>query len=374
MKKDEMQIITVEEANQLPKEVVTDLQSNFNPLFQQAQEWKKKAEGLVVKDASETEKMKEAREARLELKRIRVDADKVRKQLKEESLLKGKAIDGMYNIIKFLIQPIEQHLEEQEKFIEIQEEKRLNAIVEDRIERLSPYMEDLSIFNFRIMSDEQFNSLLDGAKRGHEAKLEAERKAEEERKQAEEQKKEEERRLAKTEFLESLINQYGLDRSIDVQGLMKLDKDEFDKKITEAENFIKAEVNKVKEENERLKKEREEQAKKEAKEAAERAEKERKEREAHEAKLREEREKREALEREIQAKKEAEEKAKAEEEKRKKQAAMAPDKDKLTAFASKLLSMEYPEMATEEGQKIILQTQELMKKVNKHIISSVEKL
>ena len=49
---------------------------------------------------------------------------KVRKELKEESLRKGKAIDGVANIIKFLIEPVEKYLEDQEKFIEKLEQQK----------------------------------------------------------------------------------------------------------------------------------------------------------------------------------------------------------------------------------------------------------
>ena len=96
------------------------LQSSFLPFFEQAEQWKIKAESLVVTDASQTREMKMAREARLALKDIRVSADKTRKALKEDSLRYGKAVQGVYNVIDYLIAPIEKHLEEQEKFPEIQ--------------------------------------------------------------------------------------------------------------------------------------------------------------------------------------------------------------------------------------------------------------
>lgn len=375
MKEENYTIIEkVKDADQLPPAVISDLQSTFDPLFLKANEWAEKAKSIKVEDVSEVEKMKEARNIRLELKGIRTNADKARKQLKEDLLLKGRAIDGMYNIIKFLVKPLEGHLEEQEKFIQRKEEKRIEGMVADRESRMSQYVDDLTVYNFKVMSEEQFTNLLDDAKRTYEAKIEEERKVEEERIAAEEAEKEKERRLAKTEFIESLINRYGLDRSIDVAGLMELDAETFDTKIQEAESFVQAEVNKIKEENERLRKEKEEQEKLAAKEKAEREKEEKIKREAQEAKIKEEQEKRKALELEIQKKKEAEEKAKEEEEKKKQKAAMAPDKEKLREFASRLLSIDYPNVTTEEAQKIVLQTQELMKKVNKHIISNLSKL
>ena len=58
--------------------------------------------------------MQEARIARLALRDIRIQADKTRKALKEESLRYGKAVQGVYNVIEYLITPIEKHLEERE--------------------------------------------------------------------------------------------------------------------------------------------------------------------------------------------------------------------------------------------------------------------
>lgn len=100
------------------------LQKAFEPFFAQANDWQEKAKGLVVTDESQTREMKMAREARLALKEIRVNADKTRKALKEDSLRYGKAVQEVYNVIEYLIVPIEKHLEEQEKFVERKEAER----------------------------------------------------------------------------------------------------------------------------------------------------------------------------------------------------------------------------------------------------------
>lgn len=337
MKTTSINIVEADEIKQmnLPPELVNDLQINFNPLFAKAQEWKNKAESINVVDINDKEGMKAAREARLELKNIRVNADKIRSKLKEESLLKGKAIDGMYNIIKFLIVPIENHLEEQEKFAELQEEKRLNELTEKRISELSKYVEDVSIFNVRTMTDEAYNALLESQKKLFEVKQEELKKIELERIAKEKAEKEEQERI-------------------------RLENEKLKKEAEERERKI-AEERKIQEE-------------KEAKEKAEREAKEKKEREEFEAKLKKEREEKEKLEAEIRAKKDAEIKAQKEEEIRLRKQQTAPDKDKLRKLAADLLAMEYPELQSEDGKKIVAGVKELMKKVNIYIVENIERL
>jgi hypothetical protein len=338
--------LVIPEVEQLSIETRNELQGSFEPLFKQAQDWKKKADSIRVVDINDKDGMAAAREARLELKRIRVEADKIRVKLKEESLLKGKAIDGMFNIIKFLVVPIETQLEEQEKYAELEEEKRINAIVEDRVTKIAPYIEDLSIFNFRMMSDEQFEPLLENARKAHEYKLAAEKKAEEERLAKEKAEQEERERIQK----------------------------ENEKLKQEAEDR-----------EARIAAERKAQAEKEAKEKATREAQEKKDREVAEAKLKVEREAKEKAEAELKAKQEAEERAKAEAEKAKqereaaeaeaaRQASLAPDKDKLRKLAADLLAVEYPEMSSKEGKKVVDGVKVLMQKVRVYIVENVDSI
>jgi hypothetical protein len=95
------------------------LLDQFADYFDIAADWEKKAKILVVTDAGQTAEMKMAREGRLFLREKRIAIERTRKELKEQALCEGKAIDGMANILKALIVPIEEYLEKQEKFVEI---------------------------------------------------------------------------------------------------------------------------------------------------------------------------------------------------------------------------------------------------------------
>lgn len=106
--------------------------TKFQDYFTMASEWEAKARTIVVTDEKQTDSMKLARTGRLLLRERRIEIENTRKQLKEQSLREGKAIDGIANVLKALIVPVEEYLEKQEKFIEfrdaaIAEQKRLEV-------------------------------------------------------------------------------------------------------------------------------------------------------------------------------------------------------------------------------------------------------
>ena len=91
--------------------------------------WAKKASKIIVTDESQKVIMEEARTGRLFLASIRNEVERNRKALKEDSLRRGKAIDGVANFIKDLIIPTEEHLKRQEDFVELREKAKNDAIL-----------------------------------------------------------------------------------------------------------------------------------------------------------------------------------------------------------------------------------------------------
>jgi hypothetical protein len=104
----------------LEKSKAQVLLENFKDYFEIAAEWEIKAKAIVVTSADQVAEMQMARAGRLFLREKRLHIERTRKALKEQALREGRAIDGIANVIKALIVPIEEYLEEQEKFIEIQ--------------------------------------------------------------------------------------------------------------------------------------------------------------------------------------------------------------------------------------------------------------
>lgn len=279
------------------------LLSKFGVFYEKAKEIAKSSQSIIVTEESQTEEMANARTARLALKEIRVEAEKVRKGLKEQSLRESRAIDGVYNLIAALIVPVEKHLEQQEKFAEVREAERQAKKHADRIEKLSKFVDDVSLYNLKEMTDEAFDKLLENSKTAYEAQKAAEAKAEEER-------------------------------------------------IAKQEAELKEQA-RIKEENERLK---EEAQKKEKEFAAERAA--RKLEIENEQKAKVEAENKLKAERDLQERKELEAKQSIEHQKRleeeaQRKALLAPDKEKLMDLVGLLQEMKLPAVQSKQANDVL---------------------
>jgi len=315
-KADNKQLAIVAKKMGLQENKIQDLLSNFTNDFNNAKELTDGALKIVVTSESQTKTMSKARGIRIALKNIRANTERTRKRLKEQSLREGRAIDGLANVIKALIIPIEEHLKEQEKFLELKEEKRLRDRNEDRRNKLVLYVGEgnMSFYNLEHMTDEAFENLLATSKTSHEAKVEAEKKAEAD-KLAQEEKDLEERKKIRLENEQ-----------------LKKEAEEKEKKLE-----IERKANEAKLEAE--------QKKNEAKLKVEQ-----KKREETEAKLEAEKETQRKKERDERMAKEAKIKAEAE---AKQKALLAPDKVKLIEFAGLIEKVTAPHVASREAGLIV---------------------
>lgn len=324
--------------NGLDKNQSQHILEQFNSFFNQAAEWEAKAKSLNVTDVSQVREMQMARTARLALRDIRTGTEKVRKDLKERSLREGKAIDGIANVIKALVIPIEEHLEKQEKFIELKEQERKEKLRLDRTEKLSQYTVDSGIYPLGEMSEQAFEDLIFGFK---QAKLKREQE-EKERAEAEiarqkAEAEERERIRIENERLKKEAEQH--ERQLAIERAKAAEEQKRHDELMEAQR----------KQAEAVKKKAEAEAKK-IKDAAE-------------AKLKAEREQREKAEAELKATQEKERQEKLAAEAARKKAAAAPDKNKLIELSSIIAEIEMPDMKTDEGKKILNDTVILLEKV-----------
>lgn len=311
------QLVAIVQQSGLQENKIESLMESFAGHFKEAQKVANESRNIVVTEETQTELMAKARESRLKLKAIRVEVEKTRVDLKEQSLREGRAIDGVANVIKALIVPVEEHLEKQEKYAEIREMERLNKRYEERITVLTPYVDDITLYTLKDMSDAAFANLLQSSKNAWQAKKDAEAKAEAER---------------------------------------------IEKERNEAE-----EREKIRLENEKLRKEAEEREKIVAKERRLQEEKliaERKAREEAEAKLRREKEEQFRKEQELKAAEEARIKA---EEEAKRKALLAPDKEKLIGFADMIDKLSAPQVASRDAGIVIEQAESKLFSVSNFI-------
>lgn len=180
------------------------LLDNFSNYFEIAADWERKAKAIIVTDPTQMAEMQMARTGRLFLREKRIAIEKTRKQLKEQSLREGKAIDGIANVLKALIVPIEEYLERQEKFIEIRiaeeaERKRIEAekkAEEERIAKEKAEIEEQKRIRkenerLRKEAEEKEKELTEERAKveAEKAKAEAERRAYEKKIQAERERR-----------------------------------------------------------------------------------------------------------------------------------------------------------------------------------------
>lgn len=255
----ENKLITVVKESGLETTKAQYILDKFQDYFALASEWESKAKSIIVTNEDQKPEMEMAKVGRLFLAKKRIDIEKARKELKEQSLREGKAIDGIANFLKALIVPIEEHLKKQEKFVELRKAEKDEA-----------------------------------------EKIEAERKAEEERIAKEKAEKEEQERIR-------LENERLKKESVEKEIALEAERDENERAL-EAE---RAEVEA-----------REEQIKEKAKASQEKLKRESEKKLAVERSIREKAEKKAQGERDIAKKKqeESDKKAKAEQDKIRKEA------------------------------------------------------
>ena len=348
MPKEALQII---ESTGLEVSTATQLRNTFNTMFADADKWLAQAKLIKVTDVSQTREMKMARETRLAIRQIRCDAENTRKRLKADALAKGKAIDGIANVLKALVEPVESYLQEQEDFAKRIEEQKREELRHARNLAMVPYAEFFQVsggFDLAAMSQEQFDAMLDGLKIKKQAKENAERELEQKR-------LEEEERLRKEAEDRELQRQKELADA-------KAKAEQEAKARLAAERKAKAEREKAEQERIKAVAEQSEIRAKAEKEAAEAKAKADAERAKIQAKLDAERKERERMQADIEAKanaeREANEKAEREEAARleaeriaKQKAEQAPDKDKALAFAATIRALKVPELSSEKGKE-----------------------
>jgi len=281
--------------NDVGEETTLALRSTFMPFFEQANKLAIGAKAIVVTSKDQKDDMAMAREMRLAIKNIRTTVEKERKALKENVVRKGKAIDGLANIIKFLIVPVEEHLQKQEDFVKLREEKRKLELVEVRSAELRQFdmsEADIACHNLGEMSEEGYQVLRESWKMTFENKLKFEREVEE-------------KRIAT--------------------------------KKADTERRIEIEL-----ENDRLRAEAEESRKKQQEKLA-----------RERAKLKAEREVRQGLSAELKTREEAEKLQKREAREAFKRAELKPDKQKLETLAVIITEIELPTLTGETAQSIL---------------------
>lgn len=333
----ENQLVKTINESGLEKTKAQVLLDNFACYFDIAADWENKANMLVITSVEQRAEMKMAREGRLFLREKRIAVEKTRKILKESALREGQTIDAIAKILTNLILPIEESLEQKEKYAEIQEANRRAQLMAVREEELLPYMEFVPYgLNLGEMQDGEYVKLLDGAKLQHKNKIEELERLERERVEAERKEAEERERI-------------------------RIENEKLKAEAIERERQLLIERENAEIEKRKL----EIIAQREREEAA-------KVLEAERQKVQKEAIERERLERELKQRQEEESKRIINQQNAEIKAKNAPSKEKLLIFANQIADLVRPEVTGEEAILILSNTNDLLAKVVLYIKTKTE--
>lgn len=191
---EENRLVSTVKASGLTAQTAELLLQAFQPAFNQAAELTIAANAISVTDATQVTEIKKARTMRLAIKDVRVEAEKIRTALKEDSLRMGRGIDNVARVIKSMCEPAEAALLAMEEFAERAERARAAKLHAERAEALRPYA-DPQHYPLGVMNEREWDQLLAASKTAHEKRVEDERKAAEEKAAREQADREERERM-----------------------------------------------------------------------------------------------------------------------------------------------------------------------------------
>jgi len=299
-----------------------EIEAMFTPMLEKMKTLEKEY-NKIIKLPIIPETCYAAKELRLQYVRVRTGTAEIHKELKAFYLNGGRFVDGWKNAQLFASQEIEESLKKIENHYEMIEAERKAKLKEERVAKISPYVEDVNTYMLGEMSEDAFEKLLAGSKMQYDTRIAAEKKAEEER-IAKEKAEAEEREAQRLENIR-----------------LQKEAEEREKQLaTEREAARKeqeAKDKQISEERARAQKEKEERAEKDAEE---------------------------------KAKQDAERKRKAEE----KAARLAPDKTKLMNFCQAINDLPRPEVKSIEAADIASKANILLSKTVNFIKENADKL
>lgn len=333
--------------------IITEAQAiglRFAPFMKTVNEISLKIAELDPENVTE-ESAKLARRLRLDLVENRgtKGLETVHKELKQESLVKGRLIDNYRNIVLSSSEMSESIAEKIEKHQERVEAKRREELKTTRIDLLAPFETDTEFLPLDIMDEEKFQALLAREKESFEA-VKAKRESDE-LARIEAERKEEEARLAE----------------IEAEKQRQAERDTENERLKKEAEIREAELAKERAE-------REKQIEAERKEAARIASE--KQAEIDKANAEADR-----IRKELESKQLAEENerlAKIAEQEEKEAAAKAllkaPDQEKVKAFFVQFTALQFPELQSEAGKRMEANVKEALAIVKKVIIEDSKTL
>lgn len=320
----------------------TEVQNILNKIFDATERIKANVNAIEVKDENDFPAMELARTARLNIKRIRLDAEKLfdlKRSEVQAKMSEYKTEDQLWLKAKQVMQILTKEIEETAKFKEETRKRweieQREIKIKNRLAKLSQIAPEITREEIENLSDEAFDMLFENAKKKYEEKLEAERKAKEEEELRRKKEAEERERIRlENERLKKLAEEKA--RQLELERR----KQEEERKALE-EKMRKIEEEKARQlELERKKREEEKKA------LEEKMRKIAEEKAKQEALLKQERERQIQLQEQLK-KKETDENPKNN------VSTNGSDEEKMKLLLEQIRSIKFPIMKNEEAQKIV---------------------
>jgi hypothetical protein len=183
------ELIQLVETSGLEKIKQNQIAETLGVFLNKAAEWDATIQSIVITSPEETGKMKMAREGRLTLKNMRLEAEKLVKAKREEvkhrmanDLLEDKLWLKAWQMIEATFKNLETKLEEKEKFAERWEAEQREKLRRERLSQLLPLGFQIETgIDLGNMDEQTFQNLKLGLETAKREREEAERRAEEER-------------------------------------------------------------------------------------------------------------------------------------------------------------------------------------------------
>ena len=346
-------IVTINAAEfGLEESKAAQIAEQFKPMLDKMVELEVEYNKVIQLPIDDPKTSDAAKKLRMQYVKVRTGTAEIHKQQKAFYLAGGRYVDGWKNAQLFASQGIEEKLESIEKHFENLEKQRIENL---RVERLAQLLavEGTEPVGLGSMTDDVWQNYIAGARLAYEAKKEAERKAEEERIAKEKAEAKERERVR-------LENERLKKEAEEREAQMKAEREAAEKAL--AEERAKAEAERIAiEEAQRVEREIAEA------EAKAKLDAERKERERIEAELKAKREAEEAEQKRIEAERKAKEAAE-------KKALSAPDKVKLIELAKSFQDVSIPSLKTQEAIQIIENIKQLQSKLINYINEKAQTL
>jgi colicin import membrane protein len=171
----------------LPESKKAEVQTVLQQIFTGTDDWEKQVDAIEVKDINDKMSINLAEVARKNAKQARLGAEKIFdakreevQKLKLEFDLEDKLWLKAKQVMQIKFKAIEEKAEWKTNFVKRFEAEQKELRTQKRINEVSKFAE-INRIEFEAMSDESFDSFLNGLKSTYESRIAAEKIAEEER-------------------------------------------------------------------------------------------------------------------------------------------------------------------------------------------------